>query len=89
MNTSGQYVIDLDDIKKWAYNVLIFSSPAIVIGLTAYEGAIDSDAAVAVGASAFFGAMVDLIKKFCQDNTKTEYKIIGIGVPDPANPGRK
>lgn len=64
--TSEEYQLIKQDIVKWAKNILVFSGPAIVIGLTALQAGDAKIAAVAFG-QALYSAVVDLLKKYLQE----------------------
>lgn len=65
--TSEEYQLIKQDILKWAKNILIFSGPAIVIGLGALQTNEPKIALMAFG-QALYAAVLDLIKKYMQEN---------------------
>lgn len=56
--------LNKQDIKKWAKNTVLFSSPAILAFLLAVQSGADLDFAKGAAAQAFLASSIDLLKKF-------------------------
>lgn len=61
---SKQDSLSNDDLRKWIANVLIFSSPSIVVFLTALQGGVDPKIALGFSLQALIAAAIDLLSKY-------------------------
>lgn len=55
--------LNRSEVKAWARNTLLFSSPALLAFLTALQGG-SLEFALGAGYSALLASLIDLIKKF-------------------------
>lgn len=68
MKPSGRFELNSDDIKKWLKNVLIFSSPLLIIALTELQKGTPIDKIAPLLYAASINALIDLLKKFVSGN---------------------
>lgn len=66
--TSEAYQLIKQDVIKWGRNFLIFSAPALLVGLVAFKGG-NVEIAFTAFLWAFYGGVVDLLKKFVEQNS--------------------
>lgn len=61
---SKKLSLNSTDIKKWATNTLLFSSPAILALLSSLQAGQSLDFALGAAYSAILAASIDLLRKF-------------------------
>lgn len=64
--TSNKNELDINDIKRWAKNTLIFSIPSLVIVHASIVGGADIKYAVGAVSAQVVASLIDLGKKFSQ-----------------------
>ena len=69
--TSEAYQLIKEDLKKWLKNFVVFSGPAILAGLLAFQQGWDAKVGLTAFGIALYGAIIDLFKKFVSE---TRYK---------------
>ena len=67
---NGQFQLNVEDVKKWAKNIILFAGPALLIGMTMYQQTGNIQTARTAFMVALYGIVVDLLRKFLADNTK-------------------
>ena len=66
--TSSKYRLDVNDLKKWGYNTLVFLAPAMVVFLTAIQSGKSAEESAYVLYLWGLNTAIDLLKKFVKEN---------------------
>lgn len=64
MKPSPRYTLNKEDWKKWGRNVLIFSSPLLILFLMEIQKGTSPKVALTLVYAAFLNAIIDLLKKY-------------------------
>ncbi|MDQ3008824.1 MAG: hypothetical protein M3Q81_04485 [bacterium] len=65
---SERFKLTIQDMKKWARNVLLFTAPSLIIFLGAINQGVPIEQAGLVLQAALLNACIDLLKKFVTEN---------------------
>lgn len=68
MKQSKSGSLNINDIKKWGKNILVFSSPLLIIFLTAVQNGMPIKVAALLLYAALIQAIIDLLKKYIAGN---------------------
>lgn len=63
---SNKNELDINDLKQWIRNTLIFSIPTLVALQGLFVAGVDPKVVFGAAYSAFIGSLIDLGKKFIQ-----------------------
>lgn len=61
---SPQGKVNVEDLKSWGRNALVFSSPALVVFFAQLQMGVSLKQASLLALYVFYGLLVDLFKKF-------------------------
>lgn len=61
--------LNKEDLKRWGWNLLVFTAPALAIFFGQLAAGVDWKIAGGVALLAFYGALADILKKL-QDGSK-------------------
>lgn len=65
---SPQGTLSKQDIFRIMTNALVFTTPALLVGLTALQGGVSPTIAIGMFAQAFIGIIIDALRKLSDGN---------------------
>lgn len=65
---SPRYSLNSDDIRKWGYNLLLFTAPTLAVFFSLLANGVSVQKALPVAIYALYGALADLFKKWAGTN---------------------
>lgn len=71
MKKSGEFDLVYEDVKRWLYNIVLFSSPALLSFLMALQAGMKVEQALFVMYPVTINILIDLVRKFVE---KREYR---------------